>query len=329
MTQNKKPLSPDHMLRIARGVLLAESNGIQQQVDQLNLSFVEAVHLMLNHSGRVIVTGMGKSGHIGRKISATLTSLGTPACFMHATEANHGDLGFVCADDILLVVSHSGTSEDILSIVPEVRCRGVRIIGMSGHPDSPLAKVADVHILVRVAREACPCNIAPTVSTTAVLAIGDALAVVLFTARGLGEADFVRSHPGGRLGRRLLTQVRDIMCPVAKVPVVQQDTLIHDMLWAMTQGCLGMVVIVEAGQVVGIFTDGDLRRVLEKKVDVREIPMRAVMTTQPWTIAVDRLAYEAAVMMEAHKITQLVVLDAAGQLGGVLHVHHLLVRGII
>lgn len=313
-------LSQDAATALARRVLRIEAEAILAMAERVGSEFHQAVGLLLSRQGRVIVCGIGKSGHVARKLAATLASTGTPAYFVHAAEAAHGDLGMITHQDVVIALSNSGTSEELLTIVPLVKRQGARLIAMTGNATSPLALAADVHLDAAVAEEACPLNLAPTASTTAALALGDALAVALLEARGFGPEDFARSHPGGALGRRLLTHVRDVMRPASAVPQVSPDTPLGGALMAMSQGGMGMIVVRNPdGTVAGIFTDGDLRRALERIGDLRGTPVQAVMTRHPRHIDPDELAAAAADVMEQNRISQLLVLDAGGELLGALH----------
>ena len=310
-------------LELAKRVLRIEAQAVAGLIDRLDAGFPRAVALIRACHGRVVVSGVGKSGHIARKIAATLASTGTPAYFVHAAEAAHGDLGMITRDDVLIALSNSGESEELLTIVPLVKRQGGSLVAITGNPASSLAREADAHLDAGVAEEACPLNLAPTASTTAALAMGDALAVALLDARGFGAEDFARSHPGGTLGRRLLTHVRDIMRPVAEVPRVGEHATVAEAVLAISRGGMGMTAVVtEALAVVGIFTDGDLRRALEKVVDLRGTPVTQVMTRNPRSIGPDRLAAETAQMMEEHKISQILVVDN-GALVGALNTHDL------
>jgi arabinose-5-phosphate isomerase len=315
---------------LARRVLRIEAEAVAALADRVGEEFERAVDIILKRLGRVIVTGIGKSGHIARKIAATLASTGTPAYFVHAAEAAHGDLGMITAEDVVIALSNSGSSEELLMILPLVKRQGARLIAMTGKPESPLAREADVHLEAAVAEEACPLNLAPTASTTAALALGDALAVALLDARGFAAEDFARSHPGGALGRRLLTHVGDVMRPADAVPQVAADVPLTQALLAMTAGGMGMTAIVDAaGLPQGIFTDGDLRRALEKGVDVRSARVSEVMTRNPRSIGPGALAVEAAEAMERMRISQLLVIDEHGRLAGALTTHDLmLAKGI-
>jgi len=308
---------------VARRALAIEAAAVRALVDRLGAAFADAVELILASHGRVIVSGIGKSGHVGRKIAATLASTGTPAYFVHAAEANHGDLGMITRDDVLIAISNSGESDELLTIVPIFKRQGGRLISITGNANSSLAQDADVHLDAGVAEEACPLNLAPTASTTAAMALGDALAVALLDARGFSEQDFARSHPGGSLGRRLLTHVRDVMREAAAVPVAAPAAPLAEAVVAMSKGGLGLIAVVEAGQVVGIFTDGDLRRAFEKGIDVRAAQLGAVMTAKPRSIAAERLAVEAVELMERHKVNALLVVGADGVLQGALNMHDL------
>ena len=323
-------LSPSECLAQARRVLSIEAAAVLALTDRLDEQFVRAVELILDASGRVIVTGIGKTGHIGRKLAATLASTGTPAYFVHAAEAAHGDLGMITPADVVIAVSNSGKSEELLTIVPLVKRQGARLISMTGNPDSPLARDADVHLDAGVSEEACPLNLAPTASTTAALALGDALAVALLDARGFGEEDFARSHPGGALGRRLLTHVRDVMRTGNALPTVGAHTSFGDALVRMSQGGMGMVVIVDdTSKPLGVFTDGDLRRALARDGDLRSSDLSDIMTRNPRQIGADALAAEAAQLMESHRISQLLVTDIDGTLVGALNMHDLMQAKVI
>lgn len=315
---------------LARRVLRIEADAVLALGARIGEEFERAVEIILARHGRVIVTGVGKSGHIGRKLAATLASTGTPAYFVHAAEAAHGDLGMITPADVVIALSNSGSSEELLTIVPLVKRQGARLIAMTGKPDSPLAREADAHLDAGVAEEACPLNLAPTASTTAALALGDALAVALLDARGFAAEDFARSHPGGALGRRLLTHVGDVMRPAQAVPRVGGDAPLTQALLAMTSGGMGMTAVVDNDEVpVGIFTDGDLRRALEKGCDVRSARVSEVMTRNPRSIAPGALAAEAAATMENLRISQLLVRDQAGRLAGALTTHDLMLAKVI
>ncbi len=315
-------LSPDQCVALGRRVLDIESRAITTMAQRLDESFARAVGIVLACSGRVVVSGIGKSGHVARKIASTLASTGTPAFFVHPAEASHGDLGMIADDDVMIALSNSGESAELLAIVPLAKRRGARLIAVTGKPESSLAREADVHLDAAVAEEACPLGLAPTASTTAALALGDALAVALLEARGFGADDFARSHPGGALGRRLLTRVRDVMRTGAAVPRVAPTASLSAALMEMTGKGLGMTAVVDTEErVLGILTDGDLRRVLERGVDFRAAEVAELMTPRPRTIRDDRLAVEAVEEMERHRINGLLVLDGAGRLAGALNMH--------
>lgn len=317
-------------IALARRVLRIEAAAVSTLAERVGAEFEQAVALIMQRRGRVIVTGIGKSGHIARKLAATLASTGTPAYFVHAAEAAHGDLGMITPEDVVIAMSNSGSSEEVLTIVPLVKRQGARLISMTGNPDSPLAREADVHLNAAVSEEACPLNLAPTASTTAALALGDALAVALLDARGFGADDFARSHPGGALGRRLLTHVADVMRPRTAVPAIAPDAPLTQALLAMTTGGMGMTAIIDdAGRPVGIFTDGDLRRALEKGCDVRNAKLSAVMTAHPRSIGPDALAVDAVELMESRRISQLLVVDPSGVLVGALTTHDLMLAKVI
>ena len=283
-----------------------------------------AVALLLECKGRVVVSGIGKSGHIARKIAATLASTGTPAMFVHPAEAAHGDLGMVTSDDAFIAISYSGESAELMAIMPVVKRMGSTLIAMTGKPQSNLARLADVHLDISVEKEACPLNLAPTASTTVTLALGDALAVALLDLRGFKEEDFARSHPGGALGRRLLTHVHDVMRSGERVPKVPVDATLLQALEEMTKKGMGMTAIVDAAdRPVGVFTDGDLRRMFERVQDFTQVAIRDVMHAQPRSIAPERLAVDAVAVMEQHRINQMLVVDLDGKLVGALHIHDL------
>ena len=311
-------------LDLARRVLQIEADAVRALIERIDERFLAAVELIHGRSGRVVVSGIGKSGHIARKIASTLASTGTPAVFLHPAEALHGDLGMIEAGDVFVAISHSGESEELLNIIPQVKRRGARLIALTGRRDSTLAKEADVLLDAGVAQEACPHNLAPTASTTAALALGDALAVALLDARGFSADDFARSHPGGALGRRLLTHVSDVMRSGADLPVVPEDASFKQALLEISRGRMGMTAVLDAeSRVRGIFTDGDLRRSLEKGVDLERTRITDVMTPGPRTIRPEALAVEAVQIMERHKVNQLLVVDGDGRLAGALNMHDL------
>jgi len=317
-------------LDLARQVLEIEAQAIQNLKGRLDESFCAAVQLVLDCTGRVVVSGMGKSGHIARKIAATLASTGTPAFFVHPGEASHGDLGMITEHDVLIALSNSGESPELLTIVPIVKRKGAKLIGMTGKPQSSLARESDVHLDASVEQEACPLGLAPTASTTAALALGDALAVALLDARGFGADDFALSHPGGALGRRLLVHVGDLMHAGEALPCVREDALLTAALLEMTRKGLGMTAVVDgSGRLVGIYTDGDLRRTLDKNGDIRALTVGQVMSPGPRTIAPDRLAAEAVQLMEHHRVNGLLVVDANHAPIGALNMHDLLRAGVV
>jgi arabinose-5-phosphate isomerase len=311
-------------IELARRVLEIESDAVRALIPRLDERFVKALSLILERQGRVIVSGIGKSGHVARKIASTLASTGTAAYFVHPAEASHGDLGMILPDDVFIAISHSGESDELLAIVPLVKRQGAKLIALTGSVDSTLAREADVHLDAGVAQEACPHNLAPTASTTASLALGDALAVALLDARGFSAEDFARSHPGGALGRRLLTHVSDVMRRDAAVPAVADTASLREAVLEITRGGMGMAAVVDsARRLRGIFTDGDLRRAFERVADVTRAKVTDVMTANPRTIRAEALAAEAVQLMELHKISQLLVLDEAGVLIGALNMHDL------
>ena len=327
-----KPALRDDAALIAAGrrALTIEIDGLQATEARLDASFAAACRIALACRGRIVVTGMGKSGHVGGKIAATLASTGTPAFFLHPAEASHGDMGMITREDVVLALSNSGETPEVLTLLPPITRLGVPLIAITGNPASTLARAAQVHLDVTVPTEACPLNLAPTASTTATLAMGDAFAVALLDARGFTAEDFARSHPGGSLGRRLLLRVEDVMSRDAAVPCVTPDTTLADGLLEMSRKGLGMTVVAdEAGFVVGVYTDGDLRRSLDRRLDVHAARMRDVMTHPCKTIGARELAAEAVHLMEQHRITALPVVDEHGKLAGALNVHDLLRAGVM
>lgn len=317
-------------LALARKTFEIEAAAVLGLADQIGPEFARAVQLMLACRGRVVVMGMGKSGHIGRKIAATLSSTGTPAMFVHPAEASHGDLGMIKAVDVVLAISNSGESAELTAILPVLSRQGVPLVAITGGAQSSLASHARVTLNSSVAQEACPLNLAPTASTTAQLAIGDALAVALLDARGFKEEDFARSHPGGALGRKLLTHVGDVMRRGAEVPAVGLTTSFSDLMREMSMKGLGASAVVDAEhRVLGIFTDGDLRRLVEKGVDLRSSQAGDVMHAAPRTVRADSLAVEAVALMEQHRITSVLVVDDAGILCGALNTNDLMRAKVI
>jgi arabinose-5-phosphate isomerase len=323
------PFDPERALTLARETFQIEATALQGVRDRLDASFAQAVQVMLNTQGRVVVMGMGKSGHVGRKIAATLASTGTPSFFVHPAEASHGDLGMLTTGDLLLAISNSGESDEINAILPAVRRLGVPMIAITGKPQSTLARHAEVTLSCAVDQEACPLNLAPTASTTAQMAMGDALAVALLDARGFREHDFARSHPGGSLGRKLLMHVHDLMRTGEALPRVAPDMGFIDMMHVMTRKGLGFAVIVENGQPAGIFTDGDLRRLIETGADLRALRAREVMHGAPKHVRADALAVDAADLMEQYRITSVLVVDEQGLLVGALNTNDLLRAKVI
>ena len=326
---NKKQASPK-ALDLARQVLRIEADAVLALAERIDGAFLQALSLILNCHGRVIVSGIGKSGHIARKIASTLASTGTPAYFVHPAEASHGDLGMITREDVLIALSNSGESAELLTIVPFIKRQGAKLISITGKPESTLAREADAHLDAGVAQEACPLNLAPTASTAAALAMGDALAVALLDARGFGAEDFARSHPGGSLGRRLLTHVRDVMRSGAAIPAVTPETKVADAILEISRGGIGMTTVINPErQVLGVFTDGDLRRAFAKNLDLRILTVADIMSHQPRAIGPDQLAVEAVEMMEKHKINQLPVVDEYGTLIGALNMHDLFQAKVI
>ncbi len=326
----QEQLSNEELVALASEVLDIESRAVESLKARLGEDFVSACRLCMDVEGRVVVTGMGKSGHVSNKIAATLASTGTPAFFMHPAEASHGDLGMITAHDLLLAISYSGETEEVLTILPIVKRLGARLISMTGNAASTLAEAADVHLDISVSEEACPLNLAPTASTTATLAMGDALAVALLKNRGFTAEDFARSHPSGSLGKRLILRVEDVMRSGVQVPSVRPDVSLRDGLMEMTEKGLGMTAVVDDGnRILGIYTDGDLRRSLDAGVDVHHTPMRDVMHIGCKTIAADVLAAEAVHILEENRITSLLVADDDGRLTGALNIHDLFRAGIM
>jgi arabinose-5-phosphate isomerase len=317
-------------LEAGRRVLEIEARAVHELADRLDENFVRAAEIVFSCKGRVVVSGIGKSGHIARKIASTLASTGTPAFFVHPADASHGDLGMVTRDDVMIALSNSGESGELLMIVPLIKRMGGKLIAMTGNPNSSLAREADVHLDANVVEEACSLGLAPTASTTAALALGDALAVTLLEARGFGKEDFARSHPGGSLGRRLLTHVHDVMRTGDAIPSVTQTASFAEAILEVSRKGMGMTAVTrDAKRVVGIFTDGDLRRALEKWGDLRTKDLSNLMTPNPRVVRPQQLAAEAAELMEQHKISQLLVLDANQNLVGALNMHDLMRAKVI
>ncbi|MCC7412446.1 MAG: KpsF/GutQ family sugar-phosphate isomerase [Gammaproteobacteria bacterium] len=315
----------EQLVELGRAVIATEARAVSALAGRIDAAFTAAARAMLACRGRIVVLGMGKSGHVGGKIAATLASTGTPAFFVHPGEASHGDMGMITAHDVVLALSNSGETDELVVLLPLIKRLGVALIALTGRPGSTLAQAATVNIDVGVAEEACPLGLAPTASTTAALAMGDALAVALLKARGFSIEDFALSHPGGRLGRRLLIKLSDLLHRGAEMPTVTEDTLLRDALVEMTRKGLGMTAILAPdGVLAGIFTDGDLRRALDRGVDVHAVRMREVMTRECKTVADDILAAEALQVMERHRINALLVVDRDRRLQGVVNMHDML-----
>lgn len=320
------------IIAFGRSVLETEAKAILELTQRINGQFVLACQTLLSCTGRIVVTGMGKSGHISRKIAATLSSTGSPALFVHPGEASHGDLGMITAKDVVMALSYSGETAEILTILPLLKRLGIPIIALTGSSQSTMAKHASIHLDIGVIKEACPLGLAPTASTTAMIALGDALALAVLEARGFTAEDFAFSHPGGRLGRRLLLKVEDIMYRDEDIPRVNEDALLIDALMEMTQKRLGFTTIVcptDPKKLLGIFTDGDLRRTLHQGTDIHKTSIREVMTTQCQTVMHDMLAHEALHLMEKIKVLVFPVLNKAGQLVGAFNMHELFKAGIV
>ena len=322
--------SPDELIELGREVLRIEAEAVLSLVSRVGPTFVDAVRLILECRGRVVVSGMGKSGHVARKIAATMASTGTPAFFVHPAEASHGDLGMITPEDVVIALSNSGESAELVAIVPLLKRHGTALIAITGVPTSTLAELADVHLDAAVEKEACPLGLAPTSSTTATLALGDALAVALLKARGFSAQDFARSHPGGKLGRRLLVLVSDVMHSGKDLPTVGSDSSLADALIEMSAKGLGMTAIIDDAQhILGVFTDGDLRRVLSAGADLRHAKIIDLMKRNPRTIEADRLAAEAVQQMETMRINGMLVADRQNRLLGVFNMHDLLRAGVL
>ena len=318
------PAKTRAVIAMAREVLEIEARAISDLITTLDARFERAVRLILNCKSRVVVSGIGKSGHIARKIASTMASTGTPAFFVHPAEASHGDLGMVTRDDVFIALSNSGESAELLAIVPLIKRQGAKLIALTGNPDSSLARESDVHLYAGARKEACPLNLAPTASTTAALALGDALAVALMEAKGFTRDEFARSHPGGTLGRKLLIHVRDVMRTGDEVPSVRHGAPLMEAVREISRGRLGMTAILDDDRrVVGVFTDGDLRRTLENGRDLRSTPIADVMTRGPRVIGPEKLAAEAVEIMDRNKISQLLVVDQDRRLLGALNMHDL------
>jgi arabinose-5-phosphate isomerase len=323
-------MNSDAIKRLAMDVIESEAGAVMALKQRIDDGFARACELILSGEGRVVVLGVGKSGHIGSKIAATLASTGTPAFFVHPAEAGHGDLGMITANDVVLVLSNSGETDEINRILPVLKRLGNPIVALTGNPASTLAKHADVHLDVSVEEEACPLGLAPTSSTTAALVMGDALAIALLQTRGFTREDFARSHPGGRIGRRLLLHIHDVMHRGDEVPTVSPDTSVSEAIVEMTRKRLGMTAVIDHdGRVLGIFTDGDLRRALDRGLSPHETRVSDVMTTGGKSIGPEALAAEAVQLMQEHRIQALLVEDGAGGLVGVLNFQDLLAAGVV
>jgi len=323
-------MNDERMLGLGRAVLELEAESVAALAGRLGPTFTTACHLLLGCRGRIVVTGMGKSGHIASKIAATLASTGSPAFFVHPGEASHGDLGMITRDDVVLALSNSGETAELLTILPLIKRLGVPLVALTGRPDSTLAQAAEANLDVSVAKEACPLGLAPTSSTTAALAMGDALAVALLETRGFTSDDFARSHPSGALGRRLLLRVEDLMHTGDGMPRVAPGTPLPQALVEMTRKGLGMTVIADDdGSVAGIFTDGDLRRALDRDIDLRQVTVDEVMSRKPRSIVSNALAAEALESMQSNRINALLVVDTAGRLCGIVSMHDLLRAGVV
>ena len=320
----------DELLALAREVLDIEARAVETLKTRLDDNFIAACNLCMQTSGRIVVTGMGKSGHVSNKIAATLASTGTPAFFMHPAEASHGDLGMITNQHLLIVISSSEATAEVVTILPVVKRMGAKLLSITGNPNSTMAQAADAHLDISVAEEACPLNLAPTASTTATLAMGDALAVALLKMRGFTAEDFARSHPSGSLGKRLLLRVSDVMHTGDRVPAVKADVTLRDALLEMTDKGLGMTAIVDDDRrILGIYTDGDLRRTLDTGADIRETRIRDVMHPNCKTTTDDLLAAEALHLLEENKITGLLVVDDDNRLIGALNIHDLFREGLM
>ncbi len=318
-------ISPDNLKSLAKTVIKTEQSALAELIDRIDESFVAACNVILQCDGRVVVIGMGKSGHIGKKIAATLASTGTPAFFVHPGEASHGDSGMITSKDIVMVLSNSGETDEVVALLPVIKRLDTLMIALTGNTDSTLAKAATVNIDVSVSKEACPLGLAPTASTTATLAMGDAIAIALLEARGFNEDDFALSHPGGTLGRRLLLHVSDIMHTGEDIPKVSEDALLSEALIEMSEKGLGITTIVDNDEnILGIFTDGDLRRALDSSIDVKTCHVKEIMTRNGKNIRPDSLAASALALMESHRINALVVVDDEDKLTGILNMHDLL-----
>ncbi len=324
MSKPSDAMATSPAIAAAQEVLAIEARAVTDLIPLIDAKFEQAIHIILQCRGRVVVSGIGKSGHIARKIASTFASTGTPAFFVHPAEASHGDLGMVTRDDVFLALSNSGESAELLTLIPVLKRQGAKLLALTGNADSTLGREADVHLYAGATQEACPLNLAPTASTTAALAMGDAIAVALMRARGFTQDEFALSHPGGALGRRLLTLVRDVMRSGPDAPRVSAKASLTDALLEMSRGRMGMTAVVDDDQTIkGIFTDGDLRRAIEKGRDLRKTAITGIMTANPRTIGPERLAAEAVEIMERGKVNQLLVVDDGNRLLGALNIHDL------
>lgn len=317
-------------LASAQRTLALEAQAILELRGRLDNQFGQAVDLILGCTGRVVVCGLGKTGHIARKIAATFASTGTPSFFLHAAEAIHGDIGMLGGQDLLIALSYSGTGQEMLTILPAAHRLGVKVIALTGNAQSELARLAEIHLDISVSQEACPLNLAPTSSTTTALALGDALAVACLEARGFGHEDFARSHPGGALGRRLLLRVSDVMRSGTAIPTVLAEASVFQALEEISRKGMGMTAVLDmSGSAVGIFTDGDLRRLIERKGDVRSLSVTEGMSRHPRHISAEALAVDAAALMDQYRLNQMLVADASGKLLGALHMHDLMAAKVV
>jgi len=323
-------MSNEKLCELGRAVIRTEAEMISKLADRINDDFAHACQYLLNCTGRIVVIGVGKSGHISKKIAATLASTGSPAFFIHPSEAKHGDIGMITRDDVIIALSYSGESEEMIALLPNIKRLGIPLIALTGRPHSTLAKSATIHLDVSVEKEACPLGLAPTSSTTAALVMGDALAMALLDRRGFTEDDFAMSHPGGTLGRRLLLRVHEIMHQSDSIPIVKQGASLKEALVEMTRKKLGMTTVIDlAGKLIGIFTDGDVRRAFDHNADIHDTKVENVMTKSPKTIKSDMLAAEALHLMESYKITSLVITNTDHEPHGILHIHDILRAGVI
>lgn len=330
LVQDPPPITREKFSHLGLAVIELEAQAISNLASRVDENFIKACECMLQCQGRVVVIGMGKSGHIGNKIAATLASTGTPSFFVHPGEASHGDLGMITTKDVVLAISNSGETAEIITILPFIKRYSIPLISLTGRAGSTIAEAATINIDVSVEQEACPLGLAPTSSTTATLVMGDALAVALLEAKGFTEEDFALSHPGGRLGRRLLLHIDDLMLPKKAMPIVNTKATVSEALVEITQKGLGMTVIVdESGQLAGIFTDGDLRRSIDHNINLRTTPIEKTMTTNPKTVKLGLLAVEALKIMEQYKITTLVITDQDNYPIGIIHMHDIVSAGVV